>query len=326
MNLLTASRLKDARTCARLHHLKYTLRYRAAHAAEALRDGALLHGALEAWFLEPAPERKLAAALTVLDTARAAGFEPFAAARLEAMLTGYDARWRDEPIEVLAIEAEFCAPLVNPETGRPSQTWQLAGKVDGLVRLPDGRVMLLEHKSSSEDVSPGSDYWRRLRLDSQVSIYYDGARALGHEVAGCVYDVLKKPAVRPQRATPPEARKFTRAGELYKGQRLDDETPAEYGARCLDVIAADPNGHYQRGEVVRFADELDDARYDVWQTAVQLREADRAGRHPRNPDACVRYGRTCEFWRACTGEASLDDPTLFQRLDFVHPELTAPDA
>ncbi|MBP7149481.1 MAG: PD-(D/E)XK nuclease family protein [Acidobacteria bacterium] len=326
MNLLTSSRLKDARACGRLHHLKYARGIRARHAAEALRDGSLLHALLEAWWLQRRPEERLSAGLAVLGAATQAGFEPFAAARLEAMLTGYDARWRGEPVEVLAIEAEFRAPLVNPQSGRASKAWQLAGKVDGLVRLPDGRVMLLEHKSSSEDVSPGSDYWRRLRLDSQVSIYYDGARALGHEVAGCIYDVLKKPAVRPQRATPPEARKFTRAGELYKGQRIDDETPAEYGARCLETIAADPSGHYQRGEVVRFADELDAARYDVWQTAAQIREADRAGRHPRNPDACVRYGRTCEFWRACTGEASLDDPTLFQRLDFVHPELTAPGA
>jgi hypothetical protein len=40
-------------------------------------------------------------------------------------------------------------------------------------------VLVVEHKTSSEDVTPGSFYWSRLRMDGQVSVYFDGARALG---------------------------------------------------------------------------------------------------------------------------------------------------
>jgi hypothetical protein len=69
--------------------------------------------------------------------------------------------------------------LINPATGRASQTRQLGGKLDVLVRDQDSRALIIEHKTSSEDLGPGSDYWRRLRMDPQISTYFVGARALG---------------------------------------------------------------------------------------------------------------------------------------------------
>jgi hypothetical protein len=54
-----------------------------------------------------------------------------------------------------------------------------------------------------------------------------------------------------------------------------------------------------------------------------MREAELAQRHPRNPDACVRYGRTCEFFGVCTGESSLQDDQQYRRSARVHTELSA---
>jgi hypothetical protein len=34
-------------------------------------------------------------------------------------------------------------------------------------------------------------------MDSQVSTYYEGGRFLGHDVVGCIYDVVFKPRQRP---------------------------------------------------------------------------------------------------------------------------------
>jgi hypothetical protein len=97
------------------------------------------------------------------------------------MLRGYDARWLEDTVlyDVLAVEEEFSTPLVNPETGSASRTWTLGGKVDAIVReKATGRVLLVEHKTTSEAIGPGSEYWRRLRIDAQVSIYFDGAAAI----------------------------------------------------------------------------------------------------------------------------------------------------
>ena len=154
-----------------------------------------------------------------------------------------------------------------------------------------------------------------------MSIYFEGARAAGYDVAVCLYDVIRKPALRPLKATPPDSRKYTKDGALYKTQRDADETPEQYFERLCEAVAADPAAYFQRGDVVRLDAEMADAMHDVWQIGRQIREADLAGRWPRNPDACTSYGRTCPFFGVCTGEDSLDNITRFQRLENPHREL-----
>jgi hypothetical protein len=318
--LLTSSRLKAARACQRLHLFEYELGYRPAETEGALRFGTLLHKGLEAWWrgLTSGYEVALAAALEAVASEEADAFDRV---RAEEMLRGYHCRWVEEPYKVLAVEAEFETELRNPTTGQPSRTWRLAGKVDAVVMdLRDGLVRVVEHKTSSEDITPGSEYWRRLRMDGQVSVYFEGAKSLGHEVSGCLYDVLGKPGIRPLKATPPDARKYKKDGTLYAGQREVDETPEEFRARLVETIAESPARFYQRGEVVRLEAEMDEALFDVWQLGQQIREAELAQRAPRNPDACVRYGRTCPFFDVCTGAASLDGGGFIRR-ENVHPEL-----
>jgi hypothetical protein len=271
--------------------------------------------------------------------------DPFELARAQAMLCGYDARWADDMdrYEVLGVELEFAAPLVNPLTRAPSRTWRIGGKLDVLVRdVVDDRNLVVEHKTASGEVGPGSEYARRLRMDGQVSLYFDGAAALGHEAQACLYDVLSKPALRPkdipvldeagvkivldangERVRTKDGKKWRETADTAAGFVLQtrQEKPEEYLARLVDAIAEDPNGYFQRLEVVRHEQELSEAQHDVWQLGKQVRESDLAGRYPRNPDACVRYGQTCAFFDVCTGAASLDDPSRFRRSDVYHPEL-----
>jgi hypothetical protein len=136
--------------------------------------------------------------------------DPFERVRAEEMLRGYHYRWSGEDLEPLAVEVEFRTPLINPATGAQSKTYDLGGKLDVVVRRRrGGAVFLVEHKSSNEDIRPGTEYWRRLRLDTQISQYFVGARALGYEDVGCIYDVLGKPAQRPYKATPRDERETT---------------------------------------------------------------------------------------------------------------------
>lgn len=246
--------------------------------------------------------------------------DPFDLVRAEEMIRLYDSYW-SEPFEVLAVEREFDCDLVNPLTGRPSRTVRLAGKLDVVVRTRDGRVLVVEHKTSSQDISSGSDYWKTLQLDNQISAYFVGAKSLGFDVEGCLYDVLGKPAQRPYKATPEADRKYTKAGALYANQHAEDETPEEYRLRVRAALEAEPSRYLVRGEVSRLESEESEALWDFWTTAHQIREGDRANHWPRNPDACVRYGRTCEFFGICTGTASLDDETMFIKTDNPHPEL-----
>lgn len=320
--LITASRAKCARLCARKHHLEYVQGYRPVETSEDLAFGTIVHEALAAWWCHAVPgidvEQRLVAAQAALE---ATDLDPYVKVRALTMITGYHARWKDEPYTAVAVEQGFSGPLINPDTGAKSMVWQLAGKVDVIVADAEGRKWLMEHKTSSEDLTPGGTYWRRLRMDTQVSVYFDGAALLGHEVVGCIYDVLAKHKQRPLKATPEDARKFTKDGRLYANQRASDETPEEYCARLVEAVTAAPSDFYSRIEVPRTDAELADARRDLWQQAQRLREDERLGRAPRNPDACMAYGRECAFLDVCAGMGSLDDPSKFRRLTMVHPEL-----
>jgi hypothetical protein len=154
------------------------------------------------------------------------------------------------------------------------------------------QTLIMEHKTSSEDIGLGSFYWQRLTLDSQVSKYFAGARAIGHDVDGCLYDVLGKPALRPLGVTK---------------TRLEPETPVAYHDRCLAAIAEHPDRYYQRGVVVRLESEERDAAFDTWQTADQIRLSRNADRWPRNVDSCDLYHRPCDFFPICSGVAAEDD-------------------
>jgi len=243
--ILTNSRATAARTCPRLEKLLYRDRWRPVTDADALRLGTLLHQGLEAWwwcyfsaadFLAnlPRAEDKLRAILATVAAGagdalppggaladlrhyalRAAllrvdaepGFTGYERALIEELLRAYDERWRDAPYRTVAVEVQFTGPLINPATGRQSPTWRLQGKLDVVVvDLTDGRLLFVEHKSTSKSIEPGSPYWQRLRMDSQVSTYYDGAAWAGYDVQGCLYDVLAKPRLRPQQATPEDVR------------------------------------------------------------------------------------------------------------------------
>lgn len=328
-DVLTNSRIKVARACLREHHYRYTLGIRPAQDADELRFGSLMHLALEQWFLATQQgvlgDERLNRALAALEVEK----DPFDRARAEVLMIGYDARWADEPLEILAVERVFTGPMVNPETGASSRTWRRGGRLDVVWRdLRDGLRRVTDHKTSGEDIRQGSEFWRRTRMDSQISTYFEGARQLGYDVVGWVHDVIAKPGLRPLKATPVEDRKYTKptakepVSRLYANQRETDETPAEFRMRLAEAVQAEPEAFYQRAEIVRLENELKEAMLDDWQFGQYLRDSVRTGIAPRNPDACRRFGRTCSFFDVCSGTASIDDPFRFKRVDVVHPELT----
>lgn len=321
MKLLTNSRAKVIRACKRLHQIMFLLGYRPVRDSEEAAFGTLWHKALECWFKHYGQgDEQLRLARAVLWAAGQKA-DPFVVAKADAILLGYHLLWKDEPMDVISVEAEFRCSLVNPDTGAPSRTWELGGKTDALVK----RTMLdliVEHKTSSEDIGPGSEYTRRLRMDSQITTYFLGAAALGAKPAGAIYDVVRKPLLKPYKATPPESIKLKKDGTPYAGTRLRDEGVEEYRARVAEAIAEEPAKYYQRVEVVRLEAEMAEGQYDLWQLAKEAHEGEIAGRFPRNPDACVRFGKTCQFFDVCTGQASLEDQTLFVRSENTHPELS----
>lgn len=331
--IVTNSAMATYRRCQREYFHAYVQGYRSIADVDALRFGTAWHLGLEVLW-------KGGELGEAIDAACSAVESPYEGAKLRALLGGYVARWGDEYMDqVVAVESEFRSPLINPETGAPSRTFQLGGKIDVLLR--DG---LIEHKSSARDIGFGSTYWHRLSMDGQVSTYFAGARTLGVEPRKCIYDVVKKPGIRPSqvayvdddgvkivhdangaRVRTKDGKKWRQTGDAELGYVLQSriETPEEYEARLTEDIASNPDRYYQRGEVVRLETEEREHALDVWLLTQSMRETTRLGIAPKNTDACERYNSLCFLFPVCSGEASLEDQTRYQRLENVHAELSA---
>ena len=264
--------------------------------ADALRLGSALDAGLETWWQTLDVEAAVSAAHTK-------EVDPFEAAKLGAMLRGYDARWRAEPYDVLAVQCAFVSPL-------PFEGEAMGGRFDAVVRKhSDGRIALVESKTSNEDIEPGGWFWNRTRLDIQISHYLAGALRIGFDATEVIYDVARKPGIKPLKKV--EVLKMTKAtakepSRPYAGQQLAHETPAEYGARCLAEIVETPDKYYQRATIVRLEIESRAAAQDLAQTVEEMRDARDGKRVPRNPDQCFRYGSACPYFGVCTGAVDIN--------------------
>ena len=273
--ILSHTELSTFQRCHREHHYRYVLRRAPREDAEPLRFGKLWSTFLETRAIPP---------ITSHETAK-----------LVAMALGYLERWSDEPFETLGVEVPFRIRGLM---------FDLHGRLDRVARdRRTGEIVLIESKTTSDEIAFGASYWRMVSaMDPQISTYYPGARAAGFNVQRCVYDVVRKPQVRPYKATAIEARKFTKDGALYKTQRETDETPEEYFERIVNVIAESPDKYYARGDVVRLERDEREHAVDVWETAQLIA----LGRRTRNPQSCKRFSRFCNYFDVCSGVASIE--------------------
>ena len=209
-----------------------------------------------------------------------------------------------EPLDVVASEMPFEARIRNPATGRTTRRFRLRGIVDGWIRLGDGRLALLEHKTTSQEIEAHSDFLRRLRVDSQISRYLLAARELGLETGTMVYDLTRKPTIRPRRLKKKEIAEL-RADGVYCGQpileipaSLERETPEMFGARLTADLVERPERYFRRLEVARLDRDLEEEARELWLQQQAVARALRSGSFFRNTSACLSPYR-CEFADLC---------------------------
>lgn len=149
--------------------------------------------------------------------------DEFEIAKAKVLMCGYHAKWFAwaRRVHVISVEAEFEGKLINPKTGKSSRTYTLGGKIDAIVMI-DGKVFLIEHKTSSEDISPESMYVAKLGMDPQISTYHRGGESLGHKVYGTIYDIIKKPMLRAKKETPEKERTYTNPKPARPGKPCKD--------------------------------------------------------------------------------------------------------
>lgn len=334
---LTHSRMQKMKFCARAHQYSYEIGLRPIRTSDALSKGAAFHDALEAYDKAEGDHEARKEAGRRIVANRYAEVPAWCTDEddihdwicygvgMSVLFELHCDYWQNDALEVIFTEFQYDIPLKNPDGGT-SRTFRLAGKIDRIVRLFDGRLAVQEYKTCSDDIGVDSDYWKRLRIDSQISGYILAARECGHDVETVLYDVTRKPALRPLKATPVESRKYTKEGKLYVNQRDKNETPEEYGRRVYEAIVADPSRYFRREEIVRLESDLREHRYDVWGMQKQIRTCQLSGIWPRNTGSCIGFGK-CEFFNICTsGQSELATqgviPEGYRIAERMHEELS----
>jgi hypothetical protein len=326
---LTSSYIGAYQRCPRKSYLAYAARIRPLRRNPDLWFGTVVHRCLEAYWRARMAMLALddaALALFVTFVTESADLDPYQAAKMKAMLVLYVSRWALVPCRVLAVEAQFEYPLINPESGMRSRRWKLAGKIDVIIELtagfdtiPAGAVCIVEHKTSADDLKDGGAYRSRLKHDHQVSQYFVGAAALGFDCDFCIYDVLRKPTQKPLKAT--GELKYNKDGSLRKGQRVEDETPEQYFERCAAAIRENPDAFIVRVVVVRFGVAHEDYEFTVWQVADAIAQSERLNKAPQHRVSCWLFHKPCEYLPICDGYSSPDDQTMYRIATSEHEEL-----
>ena len=191
MELLTNSRMQTAKTCLRKELLAYELAIRPRQKAKPLRIGSAIHLARElargnGW----TPDDAIIEVAKKYHTDQPPNMNEEWAYDWQIereivirLLAAYFWRWaeHDEQLKALATELIFEMPITNPATGGKTNNFLLAGKMDGIDQLPDLRQVVHELKTTNNDLDPAGDYFRRLRIDSQISTYYLAAKDMGYK-------------------------------------------------------------------------------------------------------------------------------------------------
>lgn len=334
-NLLTHSRLRTLRSCARKHEYSYELGIRPATPAKALRMGTAVHTAIEHRGKGESVDDAIRAGAADYDAMPPWADDPVSRTSwllegetVRRMLVGYFWRWGGSSLETIASELEVEFPIVNPATGRSAQGYSCAIKIDGIVRLEDGRLAVRETKTARESIEPGADYWRKLRMDGQISLAVMAARRAGHDVQAVLYDALRKPSIQPKQLAKRDQQNVVLTG-TYFGEPANPDSTGEsvsmWGARLRADMGERPEFYFQRIEIARLDSDLREFERDLWDLYQALRGYRKRGHWPRNADSCLSYGR-CPYFGVCSEGRHLtaDDelPAGMVQLANVHPELS----
>lgn len=275
---------------------------------------------------------------SALDAITLHATDPLHAAKCRALMHGYDRLYGNHEYTVISVEETLTAPLINIESSRQSRTFKLAGKLD--VRLEDrnGYALLMDHKTTSADIeNADSMYWRQLIVESQPSHYMLLEWMHGRRIDYCIWDVVRKPAIRPAQIDKKEREILGATGKYY-GYTMTTcdwaeyneqtqttgkhrETPVMYEARLReDCTVTRPEWYFRQRRVNRLDQELQEYAVELWQHAEEIRLAMAGDRHPRSSGSCITYSTACRFLGICSGYDS-PESDKWRKKAWKHPEL-----
>ena len=306
MLVLRSSTIGALFECPQKYHLNYELGVEPAQENPILTFGTAFHAACE--------ERGKALMGLGAEIPRLAFLK--AAANLpdkdkvigECLVLLYQTRYRDERLTYEAVEKTLEVPL-------PGEAGILRLKLDGLVRDHEGKLWIMEHKTTRQGIGDGEWYWENKVFNLQIELYLWAAEQLGLNVEGVIYDVVRVPKLRVLGATPKDKQMFYKkdcAGgkkdDPRPGTRLRPESMDEFKCRVQQYILANTDTLTKRVWLHK-AERPAGRTEAIIEMAIQLANGAKAC----NPASCFKFmGRPCEYLPICLGETSSRNRELYK--------------
>jgi hypothetical protein len=243
-----------------------------------------------------------------------------------AMMIAYSEYYELEQWETVCAEKIFDAPIVNPDTGKISEKFQMGGKFDLLVKeivKVKPHYFLCEHKTAS---NIDSAYLERLWLDPQIILYaLYLERILKIKISGIIYNILKKPQIKQHEGETEFEFEKRRDGLIAKSKtgkssakRKMPETNDEFQGRLIKKYM-EP-GMFHR-ELIYISDQYERFQRDLWDLTGQLSLAMKDNIFYRNPDFCFHYGSPCQYLELCRSNDNQMVVENFYEISPPHQEL-----
>ncbi len=278
---ISHSSLKTFQTCPMSYFFRYRLGRVPITEPVAFTIGKVAHEATSMIW----SEGRDAAREYLLEVSQS-DVDPVELARLVAALEVYSPPMDD--FEVIAHEAPF--------EFRPSgmRGVRIRGFADSLLREKrTGKLFVREYKTTASEIIGFGPFWGRVTVDAQVTIY---KHAFGAD--GIVYDVTRKPGLRPSRAD-------------GVGRLETEEIMKNFFDRVVEKVKESPQEFYQWRTIYKSNAETSAEMDRILDGVRMLRQSIRNDWWPRHSHSCVGFGR-CRYLDVCSGQADIFDDELFE--------------
>jgi hypothetical protein len=226
-----------------------------------------------------------------------------------------------EEYEIIEVEKEF----LTKHTSNMHTDYFFGGIVDALARDRSGRIFILENKTTSDTLDR---FCSRLWSTRQGLLYNWALTRLGIPIAGIIYDVIRKPTLKRQLATPEHKRRYKKATkdgvvELYAGQREYDEIAGSYHDRLMRMYREKSFDSFRCEVIVHTPAQIAELDKDLDEIMDEYVATEARSKWPRSLGSCSSFNRMCEFSPYCSaGSDEVILQTLFKKRKRVFEDIS----
>lgn len=318
---LSASRLSKYMACPEAYRLRYVERIEQEDQGFARQRGSAIHEALDAWRRGRHSAKEILGELP--GKVRLAGGRDSDVAQMLALVSSYMSLYAGDldRLEYLSSEAHVYVPVVNPETHEVHPDFVFLVVLDAFIWDENAKAyMALDTKTTSFDIGPGSAYYDKLPMDTQVGAYLMAMRLLGYPVQTLVYDMIRwSSQTKPKKLTKKDIKEVAAGADWFGGAvpdafRAAAEKAQEEGGelresqqlftyRLLAAVKDAPDKFFQRVPIYRTDAQTLRFMGRLWSAAETLAFTKKTGNYFQCPSSCLTPFK-CDYYGICSTDVT----------------------